>query len=116
MEYEDIIIQAEDSARVDILWDDWSDQSTEHSEGVFTRCRRAGSDGLSKPLRLAFGRWHRPKFVDSPYVVDWPLTVVMHAYNIVKGIGRDICNMCRQRGNIGCATSAGCTRPQNGGA
>ena len=89
MIYEDIFIQAEDSARVDILWDDWSDQSSDHSEGTFIRCRRAG-DAVRLPLRLAFGRWHRPTFIDSPYVVDWPLTVGMHCYNILKGLGRKL--------------------------
>jgi hypothetical protein len=79
MVFSKVTIYPDSSAKVDVIWDDWSDQSKAPSTGSLTDVRRA--DG--KPVRVAFGRFNRPQIVGGNCKIDWVRTAGMHVYNYV---------------------------------
>lgn len=84
MEFDDVTIVPTAKSWCDVLWDDFSDQSRKGSTGVMRRVRR--TDG--KPLRVVFGRFKKPVFVDSPYEINWLETIGQHFYNYGKDLLR----------------------------
>ncbi|MDX2187814.1 MAG: hypothetical protein SFV32_12835 [Opitutaceae bacterium] len=62
--YRHVSIKRSRHSRIDVLWDDYSDQSKEYSTGVLDQVYTP--DG--SPVRLAFGRYHRPQITPGTKV------------------------------------------------
>lgn len=76
------IIEADPASSVDILVDDYSDQSKLPSDILIKDTVR--SDG--KPVRIAFGRYRYPRIISTPHEICWFRTIGMHLYNHGKDL------------------------------
>jgi hypothetical protein len=84
MTFARITIHPDPKAVVDVIWDDWSDQSKRASTGKLIDVRRA--DG--KKVRVAFGRFSKPEIVGGNCEILWLRTAGMHVYNyVLKPLG-----------------------------
>lgn len=82
MTFSNILIEPSIKARYDIEIDGWSDQSRDTSDVTLEEIYR--KDG--KPVRVVFGRFVKPRIIGGNCKISWFWTILLHAYNIIKGI------------------------------
>ena len=86
----DMVISPDPKSWTDILWDDWSAQSTDPSSGVLDNVVR--HDG--KPVRIVFGRFRLPLVLRSKVRVLWIYSIGLHLYNLGKDLAVAL-RLCR---------------------
>ena len=77
-----IVITPDSKAWTDILLDDWSAQSRASSELHLENVTR--TDGM--PVRVVFGRFHRPQIARCQIETLWFTSIALHFYNLGKDL------------------------------